>query len=49
MSESYYNQAPVKDARFTRKLAKDANDEINIFQKEYRLATEKNERQCYER
>ena len=48
MSESFHNQAPIKNARYARKLAKESHDEISEFLKEYRLATEKNERQAYE-
>ena len=48
MSESFYNQAPIKNARYARKLAKESHEEISEFLREYRHAIEKNERRAYE-
>ena len=47
MSESYYNQAPLKDARYARKVTKDGNDEVSQYLKAFRLATDKNVRELY--
>ena len=47
MSESYYNQAPLKDARYARKVTKEGNDEVSQFLKAFRLATDKNVRELY--
>ena len=48
MSESFYNQAPLKNARYARKMAKESHDEISEFLGEYRLAIERHERHAYE-
>ena len=48
MSNSFYDRPPVKDRRWARKMAREANEQITQFAKAYLNAREKNDRGLYE-
>ena len=48
MSNSFYDRPPVKDRRWARKMAREANEQITQFAKAYLDAREKNDRGLYE-
>ena len=49
MSETYYNAPYLRDGRYARRISKDATDQINAFNKNYREAQGTNDGEIFQK